>query len=503
FFLLLWLLNATTNAQKRGIADYFAPTLATNSTVSGADGVMGGRTMMEPGSEASNSAPPSLSDALPRVPTNPDSDDDQMYGPGQSQGANDQSGKDESAQGYTVNTQGNYQGAAKGEGAGQGNQGGATDLNGKDARSAGFTKDAKGLDTGKIPLALFKKLMAELEKNPTPQQKAAIEAGLTAEQKALLEKAVAQAQTQALARQQETQQLQRVQEQIENALKTQPELQNLAKNVMVDKVEDGLRIQIIDQQKTAMFNLGSTQLSEAARKLLAEVATSISKLPNQVMITGHTDSTPYLANGDYSNWELSADRANAARRALVGDGFPEAHIATVVGKADTDNLIKDNPADPRNRRISIIVLRADRPAAPKPTVAAAAPPPAKAPAVAVQAQADARPNAVAPATPAQVQATRPPAQAPVKAQATIPAQPAAPAQTPIPTPAAAAAPAPAVTSATTTPATATPATATPAVATAAATPTPANVAIDGIGSAASLPGGIVPGAIPAQGSAAP
>ena len=109
-----------------------------------------------------------------------------------------------------------------------------------------------------------------------------------------------------------------------------------------------------------MFDTGSTSMSSQAQKLMALVSQAITKLPNKISITGHTDATPYSGRTDYTNWELSADRANTARRALISQGFPEARIATVVGKADTDNFIKDNAFDPRNRRISIVVLRENK-----------------------------------------------------------------------------------------------------------------------------------------------
>jgi len=87
----------------------------------------------------------------------------------------------------------------------------------------------------------------------------------------------------------------------------------------------------------------------------------VSKLPNKLSLSGHTDATPFLnPNGTYSNWELSSDRANAARRALTSSGIDLNRIATVVGRADREPLFKDQPEDPRNRRLSIILLREHR-----------------------------------------------------------------------------------------------------------------------------------------------
>jgi chemotaxis protein MotB len=324
FFLLLWLLNATTDKQKRGIADYFAPTLATNSTASGADGVLGGKTMMQPGSEASNSAPPAISDSLPEVPSNPDSDDTESYGPGSSQGSNDQSGTDESSVGAQVDTVGLY-------------QGGATSLAGKDKINTGTESKAaksRGFDLNKLTEAQYKQVKAAEEQK----------------------------------------QFHDAQYQLHQAIQSNPDLKSLAQNLIIDETPEGLRIQIVDQAKIAMFALGSTELSDSAKKLLALVAKAVSVLPNRILLTGHTDGTPYINKTGYSNWELSADRANAARRLLIADGLPVDRISSVSGKADTENLIPSDPSDPRNRRISIVVLRenAIAPASP-PTQSSALP----------------------------------------------------------------------------------------------------------------------------------
>jgi chemotaxis protein MotB len=93
------------------------------------------------------------------------------------------------------------------------------------------------------------------------------------------------------------------------------------------------------------------------QQLLALVGQVMYKLPNKLSITGHTDSTPYSHNANYDNWELSADRANASRRVLVNSGIPEDRISKVVGRADRDHLVPNEPTSPRNRRISIVLLR--------------------------------------------------------------------------------------------------------------------------------------------------
>ncbi|MGZ8409873.1 MAG: OmpA family protein, partial [Hyphomicrobium sp.] len=88
------------------------------------------------------------------------------------------------------------------------------------------------------------------------------------------------------------------------------------------------------------------------------IAGVIMQMPQQVAITGHTDATPYVRDNGYGNWELSADRANAARRAILGHGVPESRVSRVVGKAATEPLIVDEPVAPANRRLSVVLLRA-------------------------------------------------------------------------------------------------------------------------------------------------
>jgi chemotaxis protein MotB len=106
-----------------------------------------------------------------------------------------------------------------------------------------------------------------------------------------------------------------------------------------------------------MFPSGSATLDPRSRELLQKVAQVVSDLPNKIEISGHTDATPYLGNANYTNWELSTDRANASRRVLVESGINPTRLETVQGKADTEPFVKENPLDPQNRRISIVLLR--------------------------------------------------------------------------------------------------------------------------------------------------
>jgi len=157
--------------------------------------------------------------------------------------------------------------------------------------------------------------------------------------------------------------LENLQRELENLIEHNPVLQQFRPQLLLDMTPDGLRIQILDQQNRPMFNTGSAIVQTYMRDILRELAPALSSLPNPITVSGHTDAMRYAA-GDrqYSNWELSADRANAARRELVAGGLVENKIKRILGLADTVNLVKENPFAAVNRRISILVLnrRAER-----------------------------------------------------------------------------------------------------------------------------------------------
>ncbi|CCG07484.1 OmpA family protein [Pararhodospirillum photometricum] len=136
-----------------------------------------------------------------------------------------------------------------------------------------------------------------------------------------------------------------------------PALKALADSLLVDNTPEGLRIQIVDQDGVSMFPSGSSRLLPHTRELMGLVSKSIADLPNQVAIAGHTDATPYADPSGYGNWELSADRALASRRALLATGLGESRINRVEGKADTEPLLPEDKANARNRRITITLLR--------------------------------------------------------------------------------------------------------------------------------------------------
>ncbi len=145
-------------------------------------------------------------------------------------------------------------------------------------------------------------------------------------------------------------------ETLNKAITDSPELSDLKDNIQVDMTSEGIRIQIADREGGALFQAGSPKMIPRMRDLLDQIAKVVAKLPNTVSISGHTDASPFN-RGDYSNWELSSDRANASRRVLVSSGIDAKRIVQVVGKADQEPLIEEDPFLPQNRRVSIVLRR--------------------------------------------------------------------------------------------------------------------------------------------------
>ena len=151
-------------------------------------------------------------------------------------------------------------------------------------------------------------------------------------------------------------------DEIRSAVANDPSLADLTKQLAIDMTPEGMRIQIMDQDKLPMFTTGSATPNDRARALIQKVAAVLQKLPEAISIAGYTDATQYAGPGK-SNWELSSDRANATRRLLTDSGLDDDRIRTVTGHADRDPLVPGDPLAAANRRIAIVVLR-DTTAAP-------------------------------------------------------------------------------------------------------------------------------------------
>jgi chemotaxis protein MotB len=150
--------------------------------------------------------------------------------------------------------------------------------------------------------------------------------------------------------------LETLMEELKEAVSKSQALQPFKDQLLLDITPEGIRIQIVDAQNRPMFDVGSARLRDYTQNILHELTPYLSSVPNRISITGHTDIRPYPGQGGYSNWELSADRANAARRALVMAGLPDAKIARVVGLSSSVLFDKQDPQSPINRRISIVIM---------------------------------------------------------------------------------------------------------------------------------------------------
>ncbi|MEO5820906.1 MAG: flagellar motor protein MotB [Vicinamibacteraceae bacterium] len=142
---------------------------------------------------------------------------------------------------------------------------------------------------------------------------------------------------------------------IKQRLAESPDLKSLGKQIEIQVTRDGLRIELVDAEQQTFFASGSAALAAGTEKVLELIARELGSLKNSIVIEGHTDSQPYAATDIYSNWELSADRANAARRVMERSGLHVGQVRGVRGYADRQLRVSDEPLDARNRRVSVIV----------------------------------------------------------------------------------------------------------------------------------------------------
>jgi chemotaxis protein MotB len=148
-----------------------------------------------------------------------------------------------------------------------------------------------------------------------------------------------------------------LQRKLVNAIMNNPNLAEYASQIELEKTIDGLHIQIVDEQNRPMFDTGSALVKPYMREILRAIGVTLGDVENRIALAGHTDATPYGSGyRGYSNWELSADRANASRRELVAGGLPDNKLLRVEGLASSQLRTPDTPNDPVNRRISIVVL---------------------------------------------------------------------------------------------------------------------------------------------------
>jgi chemotaxis protein MotB len=160
--------------------------------------------------------------------------------------------------------------------------------------------------------------------------------------------------------------LKELKKKIEDAINSNDKLKQFKSQILLDITSEGLRIQIVDEKNRPMFKIGSSDLEPYTKEILQEIGKTLNQVPNRIGLSGHTDATPYAADRrgkGFSNWDLSADRANASRRELITGGMDEEKVVRVVGLSSAVLFDKNDPFNPVNRRISIIVLNKDAAAA--------------------------------------------------------------------------------------------------------------------------------------------
>ncbi|HTC55063.1 MAG TPA: flagellar motor protein MotB [Candidatus Sulfotelmatobacter sp.] len=147
----------------------------------------------------------------------------------------------------------------------------------------------------------------------------------------------------------------KLKDQLQRAIRQMNDFDKIKNQIEITVTSEGLRIELLESASGTFFKSGSPQLNADGRELLITLAVELGKLPNKISIEGHTDSKPYATSGNYGNWELSADRANAARRLMQANGLGSGQVTQVRGFADQRLRKLDNPLDASNRRVSLIV----------------------------------------------------------------------------------------------------------------------------------------------------
>jgi chemotaxis protein MotB len=149
--------------------------------------------------------------------------------------------------------------------------------------------------------------------------------------------------------------MQKLKDTLDQEIKAKKNLEKLSKQIEIKITPEGLRIELLEDKNGTFYQSGSARLSDSGQELLALLAGELKTIPNSLLIEGHTDAAQYSGDGGYGNWELSADRANAARRLMQESGVRSNQVTQVRGYADQLLRVPSNPLDPSNRRISILV----------------------------------------------------------------------------------------------------------------------------------------------------
>ena len=307
FFLLMWLINATTEEQRRGIADYFNPTNVMSRSESGSGQPFGGQT---PNDNAALTSTTGTIEVRPgKRPVVMDIDEDDSRTPAEP--------------------------VPRREGpVGQ-----------EDAENARLV-----LRTPPGALVGPEQPRGGPADEPSPEQRP---------------ENVGEAELRQELAKREREAFEAAAEQIREAVRSDPALADLGRQLLIEQTPEGMRIQLVDAERQPMFALGGAAPNDRARALLQRVAQVIQRLPNAISIAGHTDSTPFRGGADRSNWDLSTERANVTRRLLVDAGVADNRIRNLAGHAERDLLIPEQPTAAANRRVSITLI-SQAPGTPRP-----------------------------------------------------------------------------------------------------------------------------------------
>jgi chemotaxis protein MotB len=308
FFLLLWLLNVTTDIERKGIAEYFAPASISPSS-SGAAGIFGGQTITAPGAMINDSTPIATSKSIPQ-PDESEEDRRETPGSGQPQGPLQQKGE-------------------------------------VDSSTSAAEKKEKGGSLEELSPKL-----AEILSKPEPKEAPKPETiGQNPDAKAAAEMKSAED-----LKKQEEEIFKKAETALREAIRGSG-LADLEKNLIIDSTPEGLRIQIVDREGYSLFNAGSAMLAGKSRQLVSLVGMVLARLPNKLSITGHTDNTPFPPASRRNNWQLSTERAASSLETMINAGVDGSRVNALVGKADREPLMTNDLSNPQNRRISIVLLR--------------------------------------------------------------------------------------------------------------------------------------------------
>jgi chemotaxis protein MotB len=347
FFLLMWLLNATTEDQRKGLADYFSPNNLLSHASSGTGKPFGGHTVSDHGGMVSDRGAAQVVVGKRPVVDDPSEDDAdtpqlaERHGgaaeagpPGDTDtttpGASNVAATTPNPSSPSPNSPSPNSPVPGSPNRAAPNRAAGDSAASQAARLAEVSRPQPAPPPVAAP-AVARAVAPDGSRAPTEEE-------LRAEQ----------ARREQLA-------FHKAAEEIRQAVKDDPALAALSRQLAIDITPQGLRIQLLDEERLPMFATGSSAPNERARLLLTKVAPVLGRLPEDIAMVGHTDATPYAGSGK-TNWELSTERANATRRLLTDAGLAETRVTRVTGLADRDPLLPADPFAAENRRIAIIVL---------------------------------------------------------------------------------------------------------------------------------------------------